>query len=285
MKPVLVVASFGTGSTYFQRAATFWIRELIDPEFTNPHELLNGIAFDNGKLVKRWMSVTAQSLTDIQTLIVQSPNAFLARIAYDHLILRNESPHCLDKFYKFLNDKFDIYISLREDQFDYGLCYAIRRCTHRELQKQINCTHSPKERAQLYEGQQFTVDPQLMLAETVKYAEYKVWATQNFPNANIIDYDEIEENIDQVLMRYFPAEQTIEQKYGLSIADYTQLNYEISKGTGVPTANSQKIDLIINTLCEQQVLLDPIPIKSTTMQDKQSKILNFDECVDLWNNR
>jgi len=285
IKPVLVIASFGTGSTYFQRAATFWIRELIDPDFVNPHELLNGIVVKDGHLIKQWMSVREQSLKEIQQLIQQSPTAFLARIAYDHLISRDETADDLTEFYLFLNQYFDVYISLRDNLFDYGLCYALRRCTDRAVDKQINCTHTPEERASLYENKNFIVDPQLIVNEADKYVEYSAWAKTTFPNAKLVDYDLIDSDIDTVLMKYFPAEQTIKQKYGISIAEYTQLNYEISKGQAVSTAASTLIDQKVSWLCEHQIMLDPIPIKSTTLADKQSTILNFDECLEVWSNR
>jgi hypothetical protein len=285
IKPVLLVASFGTGSTYFQRAATFWIRELIDPNFVNPHELLNGIGFKNGHLVKQWMSIKSQSLDEIQKIILQSPTSFLARVAYDHLIARKETAENLKEFYLFLNQHFDVYISLRDDQFDYGLCYALRRCTDRPEDKQIGCTYTPEERARLYENQKFTVDPQLIISEANKYLEYRTWALENFPIAQFINYNELENDIDSILMRYFPASQTIKQKYGISIAEYTKLNYEVSKGNAAPTAASKNIDQEMARLCEQQIMLDPIPIKSNTLLDKQFKIINFAQCVTAWNNR
>jgi hypothetical protein len=285
IKPVLLIASFGTGSTYFQRAATFWIRELIDPNFVNPHELLNGIGFKNGHLVKQWMSIKSQSLDEIQKIILQSPTSFLARLAYDHLLSRQETAKDLKKFYLFLNQHFDVYISLRDNLFDYGLCYALRRCTDRDEDKQINCTHTPKERAKLYENQTFTVDPQLIISEANKYLKYKTWAIENFFTAKFVNYNELETDIDSILMQYFPAEQTIKQKYGISVAEYTQLNYEISKGNAVSTTASKNIDQLIARLCEQQIMLDPIPIKSTTLLDKQSKIINFEQCVTAWNNQ
>ena len=65
MKSILLIASFNSGSTYFQRAATFWIRELIDKSICNPHELLNGIAVREDYLVKQWMGVTDQSWATI----------------------------------------------------------------------------------------------------------------------------------------------------------------------------------------------------------------------------
>ena len=285
MKSILLIASFNSGSTYFQRAATFWIRELIDQSICNPHELLNGLAMRDDYLVKQWMNITDQSLSTIQHLIENCGRPMVTRMAYDHWLLRNESG---DEFFKFLNKHFDVYISHRADLFDYGMCHAVRRCTDRAPQHQINNVHSPEERARLYgKHLTFTVDPDLVIEQADKYLKYLDWARQNFPNATIIDYDRISENIDLVLQECFPATTTIEQKFGLSISDYTQYLYQLSNNEADHYSAEQifsveKINKIINQLCQDQIMLDPIPIKSTTLADKMNRVSNFKQCVTLF---
>jgi len=66
MKPYLILSSFGTGSTYLRRSLTFWIHELLDSRVSNPHELLNGIALVDNRLIKQWMDINEQSVARIQ---------------------------------------------------------------------------------------------------------------------------------------------------------------------------------------------------------------------------
>ena len=282
MKPILVLASFGTGSTYFQRAATFWIRELLEPSFVNPHELLNGIADKNGSLVKKWTTVTEQSLTELTELIRNTQSPFLARIAYDHLILRNENTEELGKFCRFLTEYFDIYVCLRDNLFDYGLCYALRRCTDREPMYQINCTHTPEDREQLYEGKKFVVDAAMIIPTIERYLKYKTWVHNIFPTATPILYDDIDNNIDLVLMQHFPSDMSIKDIYGISIAEYTQLNYARSKQLQFSHEGSDRIHRRMQEYLDQHIMIDTIPVKSTTMIDKHNIIANYNECADAY---
>lgn len=287
MKPILLIASFNSGSTYFQRAATFWIRELIDESICNPHELLNGIAVRENYLVKQWMGVTDQSLVTIRELIENCHRPILARMAYDHWMLRDEPG---DEFFKFLNTHFDVYISHRPNLFDYGMCHAVRRCTNRDPQHQINNVHTAEDRARLYSNElNFTVDPTLVVEQADKYLKYFAWARQNFPNARIVDYDKISNNIDQTLQEYFPSDITVEQKFGISIAEYTKYLYQLSNCdvdhySAEKISAVEKIAKVIGQMCHDQIMLDPIPIKSTTMQDKMNRVANFDQCVEVFNN-
>jgi len=287
MKSILLIASFNSGSTYFQRAATFWIRELIDRSICNPHEMLNGLTAREDYLVKEWMTVTDQSLSTIQGLIENCPRPMLIRMAYDHWLLRNETN---DDFFRFLNNHFDVYISHRPDLFDYGMCHAVRRSTNRDTQYQINNVHSAEDRAQLYAKELiFTVDPNLVTEQADKYLKYFKWARHAFPNAKIIDYDCISKNIDQVLQEYFPASSTVEQKFGISIAGYTKYLYDLSNGdtdhySAEQVSAVEKIKQIVDQMCRDQIMLDPIPIKSTTIADKMQKVSNFEQCVVTFNN-
>jgi hypothetical protein len=285
MKSILLIASFNSGSTYFQRAATFWIRELIDQSICNPHELLNGLAMRDDYLVKQWMGVCDQSLSTIQHLIENCNRPVVARLAYDHWLLRNESG---EDFFKFLNQHFDVYISHRADLFDYGMCHAVRRCTDRAPQHQINNVHSPEERARLYgKHLTYTVDPDLVIEQAHKYLKYFDWACQNFPDAVIVDYDRISDNIDRVLQEYWPATTTIEQKFGISIADYSQYLYQLSNNQAGHYSAEQisavaQITDTVDRMCQDQIMLDPIPIKSTTISDKMHLVSNFEQCRALF---
>lgn len=295
MKHKLIIASFGSGSTYFQRSATFWIRELINNQITNPHELLNGIAFKDDYLIKQWTKVTDQSFKTITNLIQSSQRPILARLSYDHLLLRNDSPEDLENFYLFLNDNFDIYTCYRDDLLDYGLCWAIRRCTDREEQFQINCVHSPEDRARLYpEDAKFVINPELVVEQAEKYLKYKSWAQKTFPNSLPVHYDTIESNIDSLLEKYFPASQTIKQKYGISIHEYCRYKYDLS--IALQSKNDLQhssdfinaitnIDSVLDYMCKEKILLDSIPVKSTTTEDKMLKISNYKDTkqyFDQW---
>ena len=287
MKPILVVATYSSGSTYFQRAATFWISQLIDSSITNPHDLMNGIVYKEGKIFKQWMSNTAQSYDQITRLLKQNHSPYLARITVDKTMKRKEK---LFNFYKYLNETCDVYTSTRDSLFDYGMCTAVRKQTDRPENKQVNNVHSAEDRAMLYGDKTFTVEPAVVIEQAKKYLQYKNWVSTNFQNAKEVSYKEIEQDIDAVLQRYFPAEQTIEQKFGISISRLTLYQYllskkdpDVSKFSEQEINGANKIIQIMNQMCEQNIMIDTIPVKSTTITDKLKMVSNFNECIDIFN--
>jgi len=283
MKPILILATYSSGSTYFQRAATFWIHQLIDSSITNPHDLLNGITYQNGHLVKEWMSVGNQSYTDIIRLLKASKSPYLARLSYDK-VKENDR-----QFYNYLNNSCDIYVSVRDNLFDYGMCWAIRRCTNRDYKDQINNVHSAKDRARLYSSNlKFKVDPTLVIDQASKYLNYRKWVDDYFPNAKTIDYQDLEKNIDDVLMTFFPSKQTIQDKFGVSIARMALYQYlsskdAVTKFTDIEINGCKEIIKIMDEMCQSKIMLDSIPVKSTTISDKLKLVENFDECVQVFN--
>jgi hypothetical protein len=286
MKPILVVATYSSGSTYFQRSATFWINQLLDSSITNPHDLMNGIIYKEGKIFKQWMSNTAQSYDQITRLLKQNQSPYLARITVDKTMKRKETPF---NFYKYLNETCDVYTSTRDDLFDYGMCTAVRKQTDRPEDKQVNNVHSAEDRAMLYGGKTFIVDPAVVIEQSKKYLQYKNWVSEYFPTAKEISYKEIEQNIDDVLQKYFPAEQTIEDKFGISISRLTLYQYLLSKNSGTnqfsdkEIAGANTIIGIMDDMCKQNIMIDTIPVKSTTITDKLKLVSNFKQCIDAFN--
>ena len=287
MKPILVVATYSSGSTYFQRAATFWISQLIDSSITNPHDLMNGIVYREGKIFKEWMSHNAQTYDQIITLLKQSDSPYLARITVDKTIKRKDLPF---DFYRYLKETCNIYTSTRDDLFDYGMCTAVRKQTDRPEDKQVNNVHSAEDRAMLYGDKTFVVDPAVIIDQAKKYLQYKNWVATNFPNAKEVSYKEIEQDIDSVLQRYFPAEQTIEQKFGISISRLTLYQYLLSKEDPALSQFSEKeiagsntIIQLMNQMCAENIMIDTIPVKSTTITDKLKMVSNFNECIQVFN--
>jgi hypothetical protein len=248
---------------------------------------MNGIVYKEGKLFKEWMSHNAQTYDQIIHLLKQNQTPYLARITVDKTMKRKDLPF---NFYRYLKETCDVYTSTRDDLFDYGMCTAVRKQTDRPEDKQVNNVHSAQDRELLYGGKTFTVDPVVVIEQAKKYLQYKSWVSTNFPNAKQISYKEIEQDIDSVLQRYFPAEQTIEQKFGISISRLTLYQYLLSK-ENVSTSKfseqeingANKIIETMNQMCASNIMIDTIPIKSTTITDKLKLVLNFNECIDTFN--
>lgn len=289
MKSKLILATFNSGSTYIQRALTFWIHELQDRSVRNPHELLNGIAVDNGYLVKQWQDVNAQTSQELVDLLASNRTPLVMRLAYDHYLLRQDPPDQLGMLFDFLKENFDIYYSRRDNLFDYAMCYAVRRQTQRDHARQINNVYTVTERNDLYgPDQKFTVVADDMLSQAQKYQTYIQWVQKYFDGAVPIDYERIEEDMDSVLQEITGTETCIRDHYGITVTEYTRLQYQLSKNiiSSTDSVLSQSITAIndrLQWMVDNKIMLDSIPIKSTTVLDKLCQVNNFDHCVEIFN--
>ena len=73
----------------------------------------------------------------------------------------------------------------------------------------------------------------------------------------------------------------------MSITEFTKIGYAMSISD--PELSTQQIvkwhniNRLITAWCDQEILLDGIPIKSSTISDKIHKITNLSECTDAFN--
>jgi hypothetical protein len=234
------------------------------------------------------MDINEQSFARIQQCLEQISTPIVCRIAYEHMINRHETTKQKIAFYDFLKDFFNIIIVERNNIFDYAMCYGIRKQTDRPPEKQCNNVHSVRERKQLYADKAFTVDTNAVIYSSNLYVDYIDFVDTYFPSETRIEYEDLSLDIDNILQEIAPSSMTIKQKYGLSIAEYTACGYlsSIDSSNGYVQQVATLVDKLsakINLLCEQKILLDPIPIKSTTTADKMNKVVNFDECVAAYN--
>ena len=289
MRSILQVSTLGSGSTYFQRAATFWIRELIDPTITNPHDILNGIRVNyKGHLIKDFTSSTFQTIDDIIKLLTDNRYPVLIRISYEHLKNFKLSHKEEINLCKFLSNNFDVYVSRRDDLFDYGMCWAVRKQTDIIPNKQINNVHTIDDRIRFYQQINYTVDTNIVIEQAEKYLEYVSWSKQRFPYSIPVFYDETERNIDDVLAKLLPANQSIEQKYGISIHDYSRYLYLLTKNAArgfkkTQLSGAKTISDIFDDMVALNIMPDTLPIKSTTICDKMEIITNFNDCLSIYN--
>jgi hypothetical protein len=89
-------------------------------------------------------------------------------------------------------------------------------------------------------------------------------------------------------MSFFPSKQTIQDKFGVSITRMTLYQYLNSKGEVVGFTDTEingckEIIKIMDEMCQSKIMLDSIPVKSTTISDKLKLVENFDECVVVFN--
>ena len=80
----LVLTPDGVGSTYLQRALTFYLNASGD-DYYNTHELLNGLELDSNGNLYKLMKGYSQSLSEICELLKSNQAKIISRLAQYHV--------------------------------------------------------------------------------------------------------------------------------------------------------------------------------------------------------
>jgi hypothetical protein len=127
-----------------------------------------------------------------------------------------------------------------------------------------------------------------------QYSAYEYWAEDNFNITRAVDYDDNHRDVDSMMKELTGLDHDVEDRFGVSLQDYSTVRYMTSmymqtkdnqylfnknKTTGV-----MKLKRFIQRLVPDK-LLSEIPVKMNTMQDKQKRVLNFNDSVEVYNKR
>jgi len=287
----LVLTPDGVGSTYLQRALTVYLHS-ANMNYWNTHELLNGIGIKDGNLYKEVQATPyAQSLENICKLLSTTNNFLVSRIAKYHIDARlNERYEDYNLFYELCEKKFDIIVFCQRDPFEYALSWGIRRSAKKRNVYSIN------ERIEAHGVHvKEPIDLDFFQRKLNQYTDYEYWAYDNFYITNKIDYNNINYNIDSVVKEITGLTHSVKDRFGISLQDYSRYRYLISmyKQTKDKEYFFNGIE-VLDEMCNLHSMIEKlfyihklpttIPIKMNTLSDKRSRITNFDQAVEIYNN-
>lgn len=285
----LILTPDGVGSTYLQRALTFYLNS-ANFDYWNTHELLNGLGLFEGNLYKDGNLDYSQKIPDICKLLVSTKNSIVSRIAQYHITNRlkinNED---YQQLYDTCNKKFDKIFYCTRDPFEYALSWSIRYNTNT-----LN-VYSVRERIDIHgEDNKQNIDLNYFIEKLNQYSNYEYWAEDNFNITRPVNYDDNHRNVDNMMKELTGINHNVEDRFGVSLQDYSIVRYMTSMYTQtqdkkwVPKKSKYKGVLKIHELIRQITYDTPkmpngIPVKMNTMQDKKKRIINFDDAVDHYN--
>ena len=269
----LVLTPDGVGSTYLQRALTVYL-QCADLDYWNTHELLNGLAVEQGNLYKDWTPKYNQTLEDICDKLLVTGNFLVSRIAHYHVKNRlkqfNEDYKIL---YEECNRKFNTILFCERDPFEYALSWSIRKNSGKlnvySIQERINTHQDIKE----------PVDLEYFAQKLQEYNDYEYWAEDNFDINHTVNYDDLHKNVDAVM-------QTITgMKHTTFLQQYSKLRYLASKNqySGESLEDICDMHSMIDRLHRTRRLPTTMPLKMNTMSDKKKRVTNFFDAVDIYN--
>jgi len=283
----LILTPDGVGSTYLQRALTVYLNS-AGLDYWNTHELLNGLGLQEGKLYKDWKLKYSQTVPDICNLLQSTNNNLVSRIAQYHITGRlEEKKENYQQIFDTCNSKFDRIFYCTRDPFEYALSWSIRRNTN------ILNVYNIKERIDVHGNDiKQNIDLKFFNRKLEQYSRYEYWAEDNFNITQSVAYDNIHHNIDDVMKELTGLDHNVEERFGISLQDYSTVRYLISmyiqtkdkkyQFDKVKTLGVLKLKKFIQGMLYLR-LPNEIPVKMNTMQDKQDRIANFDDAVEVYN--
>ena len=286
----LVLTPDGVGSTYLQRALTVYL-QCADLDYWNTHELLNGLGVEDGSLYKDFTLGYSQTIEDICNKLLITGNFLVSRIARYHITARlAEREENYADLYRECNRKFRTIIFCARDPFEYALSWSIRKQSGK-----LN-VYSIRERTEAHGlGVKEPIDLDFFQSKLDQYTEYKYWAEDNFNITKKVNYDDLHNNVDQQMQEITGLDHTVKDKIGISLQDYSRYRYLLSmyKQTKDTQYFSNGID-VIDEMCSLHGMIERLnyslrlpssmPIKMNTMANKRSRVTNFDQAVETYNN-
>ena len=283
----LILTPDGVGSTYLQRALTVYLHS-AGLDYWNTHELLNGLDLLDGNLRKDWNLEYSQTIPEICGLLESTSNSLVSRIAQYHIYgrLKNKKEN-YQQFYNACNKKFDKIFYCIRDPFEYALSWSIRERTNT-----LN-VYSVKERINIHgEDIKQTIDLEYFNRKLEQYSNYEYWAEDNFNITRAVNYDDTHGDVDSMMKELTGLDHNVEDRLGISLQEYSTIRYMTSMYMQTKdkkyicnreqAAGATQLKKFIKSLVPNK-LPNEIPVKMNTMQDKQKRVINFDEAVEVYN--
>jgi len=283
----LILTPDGVGSTYLQRALTVYLHS-AGLDYWNTHELLNGLDLLDGNLRKDWNLEYSQTIPEICGLLESTSNSLVSRIAQYHITNRlRKNKEDYQQFYNACNKKFDKIFYCIRDPFEYALSWSIRERTNT-----LN-VYSVKERINIHgEDIKQTIDLEYFNRKLEQYSNYEYWAEDNFNITRAVNYDDSHRDVDGIMKELTGLDHNVEDRFGISLQEYSTIRYMTSMYMQTKdkkyicnreqAAGATQLKKFIKSLVPNK-LPNEIPVKMNTMQDKQKRVINFDDAVEVYN--
>ena len=285
----LILTPDGVGSTYLQRALTVYLRS-AGLNYRNTHELLNGLRINtDGELHDELIADQySQSVNEICSLLESTSNSLVSRIAQYHISyrLKNKKEN-YQQLYDTCNSKFDKIFYCTRNPFEYALSWSIRNNTN------VLNVYSIKERINVHgEDIKQTLDLEYFNQKLEQYSAYEYWAQDNFNITRAVDYDDNHRDVDSMMKELTGLDHSVKDRFGVSLQDYSTARYMTSMYTQTKDRkylldkdNARKVLKLYSfiTSFDREILPSNIPIKMNTLRDKQKRVVNFDDAVEVYN--
>lgn len=302
---LLILTPDRVGSTLLQRLITAYavLNQNHSPLTINLHELTNGLVcyhnttFDRkvlGKKDNAWGY--HQSLETVVSLMQTAGHDITVRLAHYHIKRRGDSIGSQLSFYQWLNENFYIVATRRQNLFEHAVSWAIVGHS-----KHLNVyNHESKYQAFREINQGIEIQPEVMSKYLRQYQEYLDWVDRNFEVNAWFDYERDLPCVEDFILNLGPFATTPkikwQDRWDISFSDWNRMHYLLSlikfdrefseeekqfMATHVELYTQARI--WIQDLQDAGVVINGIPIKLHTLQEKAHIVKNIDQCLLSYN--
>jgi len=240
---VMVLTPDCVGSTLLQRAITIqMILSDFDKPVINLHELTNGItsyySYELNRVIlgkNRNSAINInesgynQTLQQIIELLDSADHYKTSRLAYYHILRRNDNLTDQKTFYQYISDNFFIISARRRNLFEYSLSWVLRN-----ISKRLNVYNVDQKVYNFIDMYRdpIIVDPERLVNHLEEYKQYLNWAEMNFDiNSNFYYEDHIQDLEKYILnLPIFngKSKNTWNNTFGLTFDDYNKCHKSTS---------------------------------------------------------
>lgn len=215
-----------------------------------------------------------QSITEIIQLLEDADHYKIAKISQYNMGMRDDKPHDLKAFYRYLNENFLIISCRRQSTFDYALSWAINKITSR-----LNVfSHSDKfESFGEYYENKITIDPLVLTQALDDYSKYIAWCETNFDVDRVYYYERDVLAIDEFILSlpifdHLSITSDFQEMFGIPFNDWNRCHYYKSNITDF---YKQRSNYLMGNLAKQSYSVDSEKIQ-------ELKQLNQNELIDTY---
>jgi hypothetical protein len=299
---ILVLTPDRVGSTLLQRLITAYavLNQSHSPLTINLHELTNGIVqYHNDTFNQQVLGKRAdawgyhQSLETITQQLQSADHGMVARLAHYHIKRRGDALGPQLSFYKWLNENFYIVATRRQNLFEHAISWAIVGES-----KNLNVfSHQQKYEAFREINQQgLNIQPDVIDKYLKQYQEYLDWVDRHFEVNAWYEYERDMPRIEQFILGLGPFKNTFkitwQDRWDISFNDWNRMHYLLSlvpfdqvfssEENQFMTLNIEKytqVRIWLQDLQDAGVIVNGIPIKLHTLQEKAAVVKNIDQCL------